>query len=87
MYCSEIVRHKLENGENVKDVEVDLRLFVIKPLHAQWLVSMYNFFTSSKGPQIVKGWMKAGISGLLGGTTAIPPADPFSSTYSETLEV
>ena len=43
MYYSEIVRHKLENGENVEDIEVDLRLPAIKPLHAQWLVSMYNF--------------------------------------------
>ena len=88
MYYSEIVRHKLENGENVEDIEVDLRLTAIKPLHAQWLVNMYNFFTSSKGPQIiVKGWKKAGISGLLDGTTTIPSADPFSRIYSETLEV
>ena len=89
MYYSEIVRHKLENGENVEDIEVDLRLTAIKPLHAQWLVSMYNFFTSSKGPQIiVKEWKKAGISGIiLDGTTTIPSADPFSRIYSETLEV
>ena len=88
MYYSEIVRHKLENGENVEDIDVDLRLSAIKPLHAQWLVSMYNFFTSSKGSQIiVKGWKKAGISGLLDGTTTIPSADPFSRIYSETLEV
>ena len=85
MYYSEIVRHKLENGENVEDIKVDLRLSAIKPLHAQ---CMYNFFTSSKGPQIiVKGWKKAGISGLLDRTTTIPSADPFSRIYSETLEV
>ena len=49
---------------------------------------MYNFFTSSKGAQIIgKGWKKAGISGLLDGTTIIPSADPFSRIYSETLEV
>ena len=44
MYYSEIVRHELENGRNIDDIEVDLRLTAIKPLHAQWLVSMYNFF-------------------------------------------
>ena len=78
MYYSEIVQHKLENGENVDDIEVDLRLTAIKPLHAQWLVSMYNFFTSSKGEQIiVKGWKKAEKSGLLDGTTTILCADPF----------
>ena len=88
MYYSEIVWHKLENGESVEDIEVDLRLTAINPLHARWLVSMYNFFTSNKGARIIgKGWKKAGISGLLDGTTTIPSADPFSRIYSETLEV
>ena len=35
MYYSEIVRHKLEKGENIEDIEVDLRLTAIKPLHSQ----------------------------------------------------
>ena len=84
MYYSEIVRNKLENGESVEDIEVDLRLTAVKPLHARWLVSMYNFFTSDKGAQIIaKGWKKAGISGLLDGTTTIPCADPFLQFYSE----
>ena len=83
-YYSEIVRHKLENGESVEDIEVDLRVTAIKPRHAQWLVSMYNFFTSSKGTQVIhKGWKKAGISGLLDGTTTVPSAN----IYSEILEV
>ena len=81
MYYSEIVQHKLENGESVEDVEVDLRLTAIKPLHAQWLISMYNFFTTRKGTQVIhKGW-KAGISGLLDGTTTVPSADPFTNIY------
>ena len=85
-YYSEIVQHKLENGESVEDIEVDLRLTAIKPLHAQWLVSMYNFFTTRKGTQVIhKGWKKAGISGVLDGTT-VPSADPFR-TFTETLEV
>ena len=87
-YYSEIVRHKLENGESVEDIEVDLKLTAIKPLHAQWLISMYNFFTTRKGAQVFhKGWKKAGISGLLDGTTTVPSADPFSNIYSEILQV
>ena len=81
MYYSETVKHKLDIGEHV---EVDLRLTAIKSLHARWLVSMYNFFTSSKGtPVIIKGWKKAGISGLLDGTTTVPSADPFLNSYIE----
>ena len=87
-YYSEIVRHKLDNGESVEDIEVDLRVTAIKPLHAQWLISMYNFFTTRKGTQVIhKGWKKAGISGLLDGTTTVPSADPFSNIYSEILQV
>ena len=78
----------MENGRNIDNIEVDLRLTAIKPLHAQWLVSMYNFFTSSKGAPIIgKEWKKAGVKGLFNGTTTIPPADPFSRIYSETLEI
>ena len=34
IYYNEIVRHKLDNGENIEDVKVDLRLTANKPLHA-----------------------------------------------------
>ena len=48
---------------------------MIKPLHAQWLVNMFNFFTTRKGADvIVKGWKKAGIVGVLNGTIG---EDPF----------
>ena len=53
---------------------------MIKPLHAQWLVNMYNFFTQPDGRIIIlKGWQKAGISGLLDGTIVLPPEDPFET--------
>ena len=60
------------------------RLSVIKPLHAQWLINMFSYFTTSHGHEIIlKGWKKAGISGLLDGTTVIPPEDPFEQIYSD----
>ena len=44
------------------DIEVDLRLTVVKPLHAQWLVDMYNYFNTAPGKEvIIKGWKKAEI--------------------------
>ena len=55
---------------------------MLKPLHAQWLVNMYTFvFTSSGGDTTLRGWKKAGISGLLDGTTVLPPEDPFEAIY------
>lgn len=78
VYYANAVKHQLDSGKEVEDINVDLRLTVIKPLHAQWLVNMYNFFTTKKGMDIViKGWRKAGISGLLDGSTTLPPVDPF----------
>lgn len=68
-YYSTSVQQQLESGKTADDIEVDLRLSVIKPLHAQWLVNMYTFFTSSGRDVILKGWKKAGISGLLDGST------------------
>ena len=39
-YYSDSVKRQLESGTNLEDVEVDFRLSVIKPLHAQWLVNL-----------------------------------------------
>lgn len=62
-YYSDAVKLELNKGSQIEDIEVDLRLTSIKPLHAQWLVDMYNFFTSEKGKQIIlKGWKKEGLS-------------------------
>ena len=80
-YYSDAVKKKLDRGETLEDIEIDLRLTTLKPLHAQWLVNMYNFFTSAKAVSIItRGWQKAGIAGLLDGTTSIPDEDPFDSS-------
>ena len=65
-YYSTAVKGQLDSGMALEDIEVNLRLTAIKPLHAQWLVDMYNFFTTERGQQIINaGWKKAGILGLL----------------------
>ena len=79
VYYSSSVKQQLDSGKRLEDIDVDFRLTVIKPLHAQWLVNMFNFFTSQKGADvIVKGWKKAGIVGVLDGTIVLPSEDPFS---------
>ena len=68
----------------MEDIEVHLRLTVIKPLHAQWLVNMYNYFTTPNGKEIVlKGWRKSGVTGVLNGTVTLPPEEPFGTIYKE----
>ncbi len=75
------MQQQLESGKPSEEIDVDLRLSMIKPLHAQWLVNMYTYFTSEGGESIIKGWKKAGVVGLLDGTTILPPADPFETIY------
>ena len=83
-YYSNAVKQQLDDGKQVDDIDVDFRLTTIKPLHAQWLLDMYNHFTTSKGMEIIlKGWGKSGIAGLYDGSTALPPEDPFIECYLE----
>jgi hypothetical protein len=54
-------------------------------MHSGLSIFAHNYFTSvSHGRDIIpKGWKKAGISGLLDGTTIIPPEDPFEQIYTD----
>ena len=81
-YYASAVREQLQAGKNLEDIEVDFRISHLKPLHAQWLVNAYNYFTGEKGKEVIaKGWERAEISGLLDGTTELPPEDPFHAIY------
>lgn len=57
------VQKQVDSGINFEDVDGDLKLSVLKPIHATWLVELYNdFFTSTEGKvYVLKGWEKAGI--------------------------
>ena len=47
----------LENGQELKDVEINYRLSVLKPLHAKWLISLYDYLDSPEGKAVVSnGW-------------------------------
>ena len=47
----------LENGVELDDIEVDYRLSFLKPLHAKWLVELYNHMSTDEGKEIAaNGW-------------------------------
>ena len=76
-YCGE-VKQQLDSGKPLAEIEVDFRLTILKPLHAQWLIALYNQFTSDKCKSVIfKGWKKSGVSGVLDESTVLPPVDPF----------
>ena len=57
------MQKQLQSGANLEDINVDFRLYILKPLHTQWLVNVYNYFTSDKGKDVIaKGWKRAEIS-------------------------
>ena len=43
-YYSSAVKQQLDSGKQLEDIEVDFHLSVLKPLHAKWLVELFNFF-------------------------------------------
>ena len=72
------IQSQLDSGVVLDDVDVDLRLSVLKPIHATWIVSMYNHLSSSEGRQsIAKGWTKAGVTDVVSGSKKLPPEDLF----------
>ena len=62
------------------DLTVNYRLSVLKPLHAKWLVELYNPMSTDEGKQIVaNGWKKAGIFNAIKlGLSGLPSLDPFA---------
>ena len=71
--------HALDEGKDIKDIEISLKLSIVKPLHAKWLIEMYNHMTSSEGRDVcLKGWKVAGISDAAEkGLDGLPNLDPF----------
>ena len=52
-------------------------MFILKPIHATWIVSMYNHLSSSEGRQsIAKEWKKAGVTDVVSGSKKPPQEDP-----------
>ena len=72
-YAKEI-SSPLERGRDVYEVEVPLKLSVMKPTHARWLLGFYDHMRNS-GDIIRKGFKMAGIDDAIDLDTE--PEDPF----------
>ena len=77
-YSDQVIR-ALDEGKDIKDVEISLKLSIVKLLHAKWLIEMYNHMTSSEGKDVcLKGWKVAGIlDAAEKGLEELPNLDPF----------
>ena len=62
-WYSRQILHALENGCEVMDTKVDVKLTIMKPLYAKWLSEFYNYINCSDGQEITRnGWLRAGIT-------------------------
>ena len=68
---------QLDDGKELHDINIDLKFSKLKPLHAEWLVELYN--QMSTGQKIIdSAWKGSGITeGMKAGKASFQPLDPF----------
>ena len=55
------VQKQLESGKQPENVKTDTKLSIVKPLHAKWATSFYDYMQTNKSI-VTKGWDRAGIT-------------------------
>ena len=74
------ITQAMDKGQELEQIEIPLKLSIVKPLHAKWLIEMYNEMTSADGKQVcLKGWQVAGIKdAVTQGLPSLGSLDPFN---------
>ena len=55
------VQEQIRKGVNAHDIKINVKLSIVKPLHAKWIIEMYNHLRNSK-EIIINGFRKAHIT-------------------------
>ena len=69
------VTTQLSGGTEVYAIDIKMQLSALKPIHARWLISLYDHFRNQK-ELIKKAFEKAGINEAL--TQELESEDPFA---------
>ena len=69
---------QLDDGKELHDINIDLKLSKLKPLHAEWLVELYNQISAAKGRKIIhSAWKASGITeAMKAGKASLQPLEP-----------
>ena len=52
---------QLVDGKSIEEIDFKLQLTTLKPLHADWLLKLYNEMTKFEGTEVIlSGWKAAG---------------------------
>ena len=75
------VQKQMESGNNTDEIEVDLRLSVMKPacMPSGWWAFKITWQAVWESGNIAKGWSEAVISELVQGKTTLSPEDPYEN--------
>ena len=80
LWYADQIDQALDAGTTLSNIEVSLKLSTVKPLHAKWILELYNHMTSAEGKKKVclKGWDVVGISDAVRkGLKGMAHIDPF----------
>ena len=75
--CS--IAKQLDEGKAVEDIDAELKLSILKPLHTEWIKQLYYYMTSEETCGIISnGWKAAFITeAILKSKKGLEPLDPF----------
>ena len=78
-WFSKQVQKHLDKGIALEDIDVRFQLTTMKPLHANWLIDLYNELTSPRAKDvIIAGWKKSATwDALKLGSRGLPSIDHF----------
>ena len=82
----------MDKGQELEQIEIPLRLLIVKPLHGKWLIEIYNKMTSADEKQVcLKVWQAAGKKDVVTkGLSSLASLDPFNDidpTFEEESNV
>ena len=70
---------QLDDGKELHDINIDIKLPILKPLHAEWLVELCSQMSTVEGQKIIHRARKAsGITETIkAGKASLQTLDPF----------
>ena len=79
VWYTDQVQQAMDACKLIEEIDIDLKLSVLKSLHASWLIELFDHMALLAGKSVsLKGWEVAGITGAFKkGAPGLPYLDPF----------
>ena len=79
LWYADQVKSELDKGKKTEEIDISMKLSILKPLHAKCLIDLYNYMTLPDGQAVLlKGQKVAGITeAVRKGSNSLPSLDLF----------